>query len=458
MRRTETVLYGLLLLALLLRLAAGLAQDPALAYHGRSSDATWYLANGYALASGFDEGYLPGYASQQYPEGYPIRLRSLPTPPVYLLFVGIPQTLISPTGAVIAIRILQALLGTVAVYLAYRLARTLSGSSGVGLIAAGVLAVSPAFVMESGQITTETVYIFLVTAALAVYVEHLRDSWGWLALAALLLGMATLTRALLLLFPLGLVLHLLLVYGLRAGFKRVVVLLGVYTLVVGSWTAYNLARWDRWVIGGEGFAAFLYLGATESGWQGPDATDAALAQSGDLPPETSDQQDVYLENAQALIRSDPLGYAQRRVSQLADALIQPHGTLLFGGASVRDLLADWLREDRSLAGLSALMQAPGFWQKLGLYIFHYVGLGFGIVGLWMSRSRWRLSLPLAGFILYTILIHLVLDAIPRYLFPTQVFWWVYASLPLALLVRSWRGRKPAVDPTKGEADARYNHS
>ncbi len=101
------------------------------------------------------------------------------------------------------------------------------------------------------------------------------------------------------------------------------------------------------------------------------------------------------------------------------------------------------RNDRSITGLFEVTAAPGFWPKLALYGFHYVSLIAGLVGRWLTRRRWRLTLPLAGFILYTLLIHLLLDAIPRYIFPTSVFWWVFAGIALGALgqqINFWEKR------------------
>lgn len=245
-------------------------------------------------------------------------------------------------------------------------------------------------------------------------------------IAGVLLGLATLTRAMLLLFPLGLALHLLLVYGWRRGLRLAGVLLLAYALVVASWTVYSYARWQRLVIAGEGFAAFLYVGATPEGWQGGEAVDESLPAGAD---ERRDE--AFTQGAAEIIRSDPVGYLRRRVTELAGAALQPHGTLLFSGASLRELAAGWLRDDRTLSGLAALTQAESFWPKLALYVFHFTGLVGGVAGLWLCRGRWRVALPLAGFILYTLLIHLALTALPRYLFPAALFWWVFASVALA---------------------------
>jgi hypothetical protein len=40
-----------------------------------------------------------------------------------------------------------------------------------------------------------------------------------------------------------------------------------------------------------------------------------------------------------------------------------------------------------------------------------------------------------GFILYILLVHLVLDALPRYLFPAMLCWWAFAGMTLSRLRR-----------------------
>ncbi|MBL8157693.1 MAG: hypothetical protein JNM70_26325, partial [Anaerolineae bacterium] len=104
---------------------------------------------------------------------------------------------------------------------------------------------------------------------------------------------------------------------------------------------------------------------------------------------------------------------------------------LFPGQSLRDLVAAWFRDDRSLGGLLAITQGESLWPKLVIYLFHYTGLIAGLAGMILTRHRWRLTLPLIGFLVYTSLVHFVLDAVPRYLFPTEIVWWVFAASALA---------------------------
>jgi hypothetical protein len=108
----------------------------------------------------------------------------------------------------------------------------------------------------------------------------------------------------------------------------------------------------------------------------------------------------------------------------------------FRGESLRRLAADWLQTDRTPGGLLQLTRAEGFYPKLAIYLVHYGGIALGLTALFLPGMwrRWRSSLPVMGFILYITLLHLVLLALPRYIFPTLPFWW---SLGAVVLVRLW---------------------
>ncbi len=424
---TRRWLFVILLVALALRLLYGLAQDPMGPYADQN-DSRWYLANGYTLITG-----------QQPFTGIVVDLSKISIPPLYLLFTGVWQAILSPAAAVIAIRVAQALLSAVTCYFAYRLAWRLTDSPRAGLIAAGVLALSPAFIIEASVIQTETLYLFLVGAGLAAYVEFVArrkqpnaPSLALLALTVALIGLAALTRVVLLLFPVGLVIHLLMIDGWRVGLRRAGWLLLVGVIVISTWTIYSKLRWNRWIIAGEGFAANLYIGATN--WNGAERLDQQLEQQNpgftQTDAQSSERQNTYSNAALSVISSNPLGYIKGQVVKLAKAYLQPHGTTAFPGVSLRDLSASWWRNDRSFSGLIAVTRADAFWPKLILYVFHFGGLGLGLIGMWLTRHGWQLSLPLIGFIVYTSLVHLIMLALPRYIFPTELCWWVFAAATL----------------------------
>ncbi|MAS37671.1 MAG: hypothetical protein CL610_26985 [Anaerolineaceae bacterium] len=423
-------LFILLLAAFIVRLIYGLSQEPTSVFENQGNDSWLYLQMGHNLVSGFDYSEI-----------------SLPTAPLYLIFNGVWQQLLPGASAIIAIRITQALLSTAICFFAYRLSYLISGSLAAGFVTLTALAVSPIFILEAALIVTETLYIFLLTAGLWLYTElqvrPQKAHWTWFALDGALFGLATLTRAVMLVFPLGLMIHLWLVNNWRVALRRSAALLLVYVCVVSTWTVHNLVHWNRFVIAAEGFAAFLYIGATD--WEGPEQVDRNLVEDagieGELPSDVGIQQEIYRQATTNVISSDPLGYVFHRVGDLLGAYAQPHGTLLFGGAGIKELVGGWLQADRTVSGLINLTTAPGFWPKLALYGFHYAGLLLGLIGMWLLRRRWRLILPLIGFIVYTTLLHLVLDAIPRYIFPTMVIWWVFAGVTLSSLWTTYQQRK-----------------
>lgn len=423
----------ILLLALALRLGFGLAQDPLAPYNDFGGDTGWYLANSYALIMGHQPGETLSDAERLAPANwlnayalfagrsvsYVTQVSQLPTPPIYLIITGVAQALSDRPTAMIAVRVLQALMATATCYFAYRLARRLTGRENAGLLAALLLAVSPVFIVEASLVLSETVFVFLLVSGIWLYVESLtrkRHTLALLVLAGVLLGAATLTRAVLLAFPFGLAIHLLLVYGWRRGLGRAALLLVVYALSVSTWTVYTVTQWNRFVVAGEGLPSFFYMGS--AGWSSAQEVDAALAEQS----ETGNP----LEVAGNTISTNPLGWVQRRVSELAGAYLQPHGTTFFGGESLRDLALEWLRDDRSPAGLLALVQRDSFLPKLSLYLFHYAALALGVVGMWRARKNWRVALALLGVIAYFTLVHLALYALPRYLFPAEAFFTIFA--------------------------------
>ncbi len=426
------VLGIILAAALVLRLIIAFSQPTTIQYQAGGGDDGWYWLNGRALVSGVTTTEI---------DGVQIDVSNLAPPPLYLIFIGIPQQFLSQSSALIVVRVVQALMSTATCYFVYRmtiqLTRVLRRGDAVGrpfidksgLIAAAILAFSPAFILESTQITTETLFIFFLAAGLAAAAHYPLSvdgerGWGLLLLAAICFGLATLTRAVFLAFPVALVVYWVVIAPRKVA--RPAAFLLIYAAVVLTWTGYNLARWDRLVIAGEGFASFLYIGAT--GWDDPSSVDQRLADDipdADLGAPTQAQITGAATNA---ITADTVGYLQRRVSELAGAFLQPHATTYFAGESLRDIGVTWLRDDRSFDGLIDLTRGAAFVPKLAIYLFHYGAIILGFIGIWRARRAWQLALPLVGYIGYTLAVHFFLLALPRYLFPTLLIWIVFAGL------------------------------
>lgn len=442
--RHRRLLLVILVLGLLLRLAYGFTQDRVHLYERNQGDSWWYLQYGRMLVVGEEPGPPPSGPAYLVFVGLPHNLFAPPHilkyRPTYLAKAGIIPDMSGESTAILTLRIVQALLSTATAYFAYRLAWIISKNERAGLIAAAVLAFSPVFILESAQILTETLYLFLISGGILLYIlattQTTRRVLWLMAGVGAILGVATLTRAVLLAFPIGLAIHLFMVSGWRKGFQRAAVLLAVYALVVSTWTVYMKATWDLWVVGAQGFSAFLYLGTTD--WQGPSQVDASLSQHAgeeNFSTEPDDQQQLYQQAAVGSIFANPLGWIKHRASELANAYLQPHGTTFFPGEGLKELATQWWSNDRTLTGLIQLTNGDAFWPKLLIYILHFAALGLGLLGMLLTWREWRVTLPLIGLILYTSLIHFALDAIPRYIFPVEVFFWCFAAAAIVAVSR-----------------------
>jgi 4-amino-4-deoxy-L-arabinose transferase-like glycosyltransferase len=357
--------------------------------------------------------------------------------PVYALLLGAGKLLIGEQSTLVIVRLLQVILGTATCGLVWRIAHRLTGNTRIATVAGLGLALNPIFIIENMSFVSETVFVFLLVWAVALYIAlYTQPQTGapprfGLALVAIggLLGLATLTRAMLLLFPIGLAIHLLLLFRWRQALRGAGVLLVIYVAVVSTWTLYNAVKFNRFVVGASGMADFLMMGVV--GYGGPWEVDKQIAASNDgQMPKDDKRNSVIAKAVGTAVLSNPLGYLGGRFGQLGSALLQPHNTPYFPGESLKDLAARWWAEDRSVAGLGRLFGGEAFWPKLALYAAHFLAIIFGAVGIVLTWRRRQIIAfaPLLGLIAYTLLLHLFLLATPRYLFPLFIALWIFAAV------------------------------
>ncbi len=442
--RAGRLLALIVLLGFFLRCAYALSLPTVSEFTRGGGDGSWYLASGYGFFSGQIHGWVNGIAFYN---------GTLPSPPLYVLFAGLAQPALPQHETILFIRLLQCLAGTATIWLSARLAWLLTSDRRAMLLAAGLLALHPAMVMEPGNIATETLYIFFIALGIWLYTEYfvaarlqglcprITTSWA-LALAGLALGLATLTRAVSVLFPLVLTVHLLLL-GRRqfiADWRRAcLIFLLCYAAMVSTWTLHNLILWDRLVVVSDQLLGTLWRGA-EANDGSPQHNDALLLEGVELPEDDCEidckyqhPPELFLRRIGEIVGGDPAGFVTRRAAELGYAILQPHGTTELGGASVWGTARQWLEEDRTLSGMRDILRVEGFVSKLLVWLFHDIALGFGALGMWRWRRRWSLALPLAGFALYTIAAHLLLLALPRYIFPIEFALLVFASAVIVQL-------------------------
>ena len=393
-------------------------------------DEFWYLVNGAGLFEPEPRGTILGY---------PYAVNNLPIAPIYLLFTGLTQQFFSVNTAIIVIRLVQILLSLCVCYFVYDIGRLLSDDVRVGLVGASALASSVSWIREPNNILSETLYIMLICLSIWLYCRYIvlsdNPKWSILFIVGLCFGLATLTRAVSILFPIGIAIHLLIIADKARWRRNVLMALGFllsFSLTISTWTVYNWVNYQRLIIVSNQFVPAIWRGAIE-GDGSPEQNDALLGE------------DTPLEQTTEVIASNPLAFVQRRVFELTDAYLQPHGTLGIGGESLKELAVNWIKTGFSLSGFQQLISGEGFWIKLLIYIWHYFGLIAGVMGMWLSRKNWQVSLVLIGFIAYTSLIHFVGLALPRYIFPTYPFFWIFASVTLVAFWDLIQGNKQEAD-------------
>jgi 4-amino-4-deoxy-L-arabinose transferase-like glycosyltransferase len=184
------VVPGIVALALVVRLAL-IVWLPLTPF----SDAGWYVARANEMAHGlgFQEA---GHPTAFWPVGWPALLAG--------------ATLLTGSTAIAnaAVNMLAAL---VTVLLIGWFVRTVGGSEGAARIAMLLYAIYPSPIVYTGAALSEVTSTSTAMAAFALLIAGRRRAW-MLVLSGLLFGIATLMRAQMLLFPIGAIVALLLVF------------------------------------------------------------------------------------------------------------------------------------------------------------------------------------------------------------------------------------------------------
>jgi len=279
-------------------------------------------------------------------------------------------------------RYTMVLLGTGVVLLIGLLGRRVGGDA-VGLVAAGIAAVSPNIWVNDGLVMSETVTnLTVVGALLLAFAAYDRPSTRRFAALGAMCGLAALARAELLLFvPL---LAVPIAWKARARWPALGAAVGASVLVVAPWVVYNLSRFDEPVFlsTNDGLALSgsncdpVYYGAG-TGLTSFDTT----ARCVDVPPPPGDQSDVA-----KVYRSRAFDYARDHLGRAPVVALARVGRTwsLFRPLDMVDFNTGEGRER---------------WvTRLGLAFFYptLVAAAAGAVLLWMRRRRaalWVLLVP-----------------------------------------------------------------
>lgn len=335
-------------------------------------------------------------------------------PPLYPLMIAFafhgqappPLTTGAGTNSLWPVYLLQGILGTLTAALTYLIARR-TFTRRVGLLAGIGVAFAPTIARYSSALLTETLFIFLVVAAI----------WQWIVerpiAAGILFGLATLTRAMLWPFFVALAIGS---YWMPSGLSRTSrVMCLAASLVVAPWVARNIVMTGNVTIASTGWGGSLLFGTVPL-HRGSN-TWTQLAESGRRSgADLVEGERLARQEALRIIRQDPLAWLSARVSQWP-------GLFLDAGGSIPTSA-----NDRSFSEAFRQRAWSTVMFKAGFMLGNAVIAVAALAGLFLTRTRWAESVPVWSFPVYLCVAHLPMYVEPRYGLPLVPFLLIYAAV------------------------------
>ena len=398
-KKSKRKLCFILIVTLFLRLFWVLIVDTSPDLEG--GDGPFYLHLGDQLARGLGLTY-----------GEPIAVVG----PVYPLYLAFVQILFGVEDVILVARVGQAFMGVGFSLLMFDLGRRWVGTE-VGLVAAGLIALDLRFIVESGSISTETLLSFLLLINIWLYMLAIeRNTRKWWVIFGVVLGITTLTRGVVQYLPVVFVFVMFFQRNRINIWKSCLLFLTGFIMVVLPWVIRN------WIIFGNptiahGGAAHFWMGA-----QG----DGRSLRKYEMMDEINDlrigdggaDRYRYVEDAFDIIMNDPVGFLSLRSVRLAEAYMQPFGTVsvgeVFGTTSIKNLVFD---DSRST--LQEIFRQPSLLPKLWIYCFHFGSILASFFYMYKERHLVVVWMIFPIIIFYFTIVYSLLTIIPRYIFPVM---------------------------------------
>ena len=357
-----------------------------------------------------------GYSMDKHPPYTPTARRG----PTYPLFLAGIYLLFGRNYTVV--RVIQAIVSSMTCLVGYLIARDIFGKK-IGLISALIMALFPPLMYYDGHILTETLFTFMLAVTVLLVVKGLEHrSTVMYSIAGMFLGMTALCRPTALLFPIGVLIMLLLIYKRK---KQAILHSGVlfltFTMILLPWTIRNYITFRTLVPIATGGGSVLYGGnykvAEESSVIGRRIKDPKSVQ-GDR---------MLIEEALKLIVRHPFGYMKMCVERFVRFWKPRSWSDLFGIGS----FSEYIRSDRYLPLIPKMM----------LLSIDGSAIFLGFLGGILSLPMWRRTLPIGMPILYFTAVHVAIHARSRYRVPVMPFVVIFATIGLFHIVTIIRNRQ-----------------
>lgn len=332
-RRFWLVLGLLVLAGLALRVGyvLAVARDVPL-----GNDATWYFLQSGSIADGV--GFID--PEQRFATGAEVATAGFP--PLFPAWLAVVRVV--GFDSVLALQLAGAVAGSATIVLTALLGRRLAGPT-VGLVAAGIAAISPTLLAGDGSLMTESVYVPIVLAVLLLADRARVDqAWGWWVALGVAAGAAALTRQEALLIALVVVVPAALLVRTRPWpwrIGRVAIAGATMLVVVVPWVARNQQQVGELTISTASPATSLAGSNCDSTYAGPSIGSWDFACTG------SELRSTMSESAwTSQVRNDAIAYARDHAGRLV--IVAPaREARVWGLWDPRDLVVRDAAETRS---------------------------------------------------------------------------------------------------------------
>ncbi|MFN8625139.1 MAG: glycosyltransferase family 39 protein [Candidatus Binatia bacterium] len=327
----------------------------------------------------------------------------------------------------LAARLIQVLVSTLTIWLTFQLARRLFGQR-AGLAAAALHAAYAYFIFFDAALMTQSFYMLALLAAMLVALRvrgrAVRADWLLLGLA---LGTGTLLRQTLLLFSPILIGWIVLTSRARPRASDLAVTAATLALLVLPWTAYNYRTFGDFLLLNSNGGFWLYSSNhPHQGTQFDPTYAAPLPERLRGLGEPAVDRALYRQ-AIGFIVTDPVRFLRLTLSRIPDYFWLWPSTQSSWSSNLGRL------------GSFALYLPPMLW------------------GLYVTRHRWRMCLPLYAYVGFDTALHLASWAAPRYRLPSDAIMMVFAGAAVVDLARRCRLMWNDSNPTERRTRIRRIH-
>ncbi len=296
-------------------------------------------------------------------------------------------------------------------------------SSIVAFIAFVIVLFLPDLFVLPTFLYTETVFIFLFMLLIWTTLRAIdRPSFKRIFIAAFVCGLATLTRGVTMLFPVVFFLALLPKFGFLKSVRLAAVFALFFALSVLPWTVRNYVTFHAFVP--------IAVGTGDVFWTGN-----YLPFDGKYNYEKTMQlMDEMTEGLNQIERDKRL--MQEAKKNIAAAPLQT--AVLMGKKFFRFWL--WVYE----AGPTGQKRQSNFLVQFVLSVAYYPILLLFMIGVWITRERWR-DLSLFYWLLsYYVALHVVMLVVPRYRIPILPIMSIFAAVALVWLFQLFVDKKGTI--------------